>query len=241
MSEQKATFPYAAALVGGAILAGALAFVLINPSIVTPHTDGEAIAHTELTPRPRPEPKDDPEPDPEKEKKAQTYPPHYNFALAAHGAVAQGGKHPELLIDGNATHYSSGSGFATARLDTNPPEAFLVRLKECVFLRCIRFRLWDISRERFYRYKLEVSSDDSGTNWTVVGDKTHEADQCRSWQDINFDARVVKMIRLAGTHNSENSFFQVVEMEAYDDAPPLPPTEPPPTVDPKKQAEDLEF
>src|SRR5882724_9073765 len=121
MPGDKAPFPYAAALVGGAILVGVVAFVIVDPSILK--SDPRVITETKLEARPHPEPPIEPE-------KVESYPPNYNFGLATHGAVAAGGRHPERLIDGDSTHYNSGAGFATARLDTKPPEAFVVRLKD---------------------------------------------------------------------------------------------------------------
>jgi hypothetical protein len=236
MSVEKAPFPYAAAIVGGAVVAAIVAIAIIDPATFSPRS--KPVNINELTtPSKKDPPVQAPEVTPEPAKKKE-YPPNYNFALAVHGASAEGGKDAARLIDGNATRYSAGSGFATARLDSNPPQAFVVRLQDPVFLRCIRFLLWNISKERFYRYKLEVCSEDS--NWFTIQDKS-SAEECRGWQNIQFDARVVKLIRLTGTFNSDNSFFQVVELEAYDDPPPLSETPPPPADDSKKRPQDMEF
>lgn len=147
-----------------------------------------------------------------------TYPAGYNFALASHGATATGGRNPERLIDGDL-HYSSGSGFATATL--NPPQPFVITLPQPVKLNCIRFLLWDLSEQRYYRYTLEANFDGHPDHWATVAEHSKDDSECRGWQDLHFDLRIVKQIRLTGTFNSMNSFFHVVELEAYRDAPAL--------------------
>jgi hypothetical protein len=146
----------------------------------------------------------------------KSFPPDYNFALASHGASAEGGRNPERLIDGDL-HYTAGSGFASATV--NPPQPFVIKLKEPVKLECIRFLLWNLSESRFYRYKLEVCFDDNPAHWATVSDNTGAEVECRGWQELRFDPRIVKQIRLTGTFNNINSFFHVVELEAYREAP----------------------
>ncbi len=38
---------------------------------------------------------------------------------------------------------------------------------------------------------------------------------CRSWQNLYFSPRVVRYIRIVGTHNTVNKVFHVVALEAY--------------------------
>ena len=163
----------------------------------------------------------------------KSYPPGYNFALAANGATAEGGRYPERLIDGKL-EYARGSGFAISYWEQAQP--FVVKLKEPATISCVRFLLWDLSEQRFYRYKLEVNAGDKPEQWTCVADKTGEGQECRSWQDITFAPQRVKQIRLTGTYNNINSGFQVVGLQAFRDPPPLEKrpapvmtTEPPPT------------
>lgn len=139
--------------------------------------------------------------------------PGYNFALAAHGAKASGGKHPELLIDGNETVYTGGDGFADHPWNATPRQSFQVELKRPSEIDCIRFLLWDLD-ERFYRYKLEISNDPAGKVWTLITDKSGPDDACRGWQILRFPALTTKFIRLTGTYNSANSGFHVIELEA---------------------------
>lgn len=154
---------------------------------------------------------------------APVYPAGTNFALSRNGATAEGGRNPERLIDGDL-HYTAGSGFASATV--SPPQPFVIKLKEPVKLECIRFLLWNLSESRYYRYKLEVCFDDDPAHWATVSDNTGPEIECRGWQDLRFTPRIVKQIRLTGTFNNINSFFHVVELEAYREVPTGPPLTP---------------
>jgi hypothetical protein len=217
-------------VLAGIFAAGALVFMQRGPA------DGNRAGNTpnpvnpSITPAPNPSGAAEPLP-------TKSYPPGYNFALAANGATAEGGRYPERLIDGKLD-YTRGSGFAISYWEKAQP--FVVKFKEQATISCIRFLLWDLSEQRFYRYKLEVcASVDTGDKpmqWTCVADKTGEAQECRSWQDITFTPQRVKQIRLTGTYNNVNSGFQVVELQAFRDPPtlekrpaPVMTTEPPPT------------
>lgn len=143
------------------------------------------------------------------------HPTGYNFALAANGGSATGGSDPAQLIDGNETNYTGGTGFALAQWKAEPPQPFVITLKEAVALDCIRFLLWDRSEDRYYRYKLEVRADESSEKWVMLSDRSGPVEQCRSWQAARFKVQTVKQIRLSGTFNSANSGFHVVELQAY--------------------------
>lgn len=147
------------------------------------------------------------------------YPPGYNFALAANGATATGGTDPEQLIDGNDSRYTPGTGFATTQWRATPTQAFVVTLKKAVTLDAIRFLLWDLSEDRYYRYKLEVTADDKNPEWTMIADRSGPIEQCKSWQVLRFKAQTVKQIRLTGTYNSANKGFHVVELQAFNGCP----------------------
>jgi len=159
--------------------------------------------------------------------------PDFNYALAANGAQAAGGTNPGELIDGNVTNYAGGTGFATSVWNTDPPQFFIVTLKEPAAIDCIRMLLWDRDPERYYRYKLEVCADAEGKAWELVADHRGAAEQCRGWQVVRFKQQQVKLIRLTGTFNSANSGFHVVELQASLG---LPAGTPPPT-----QSDGLEF
>ena len=82
--------------------------------------------------------------------------------------------------------------------------------------------MWD-GDNRFYRYKIEASSDN--TTWTTIVDRTSGTWQ--SWQDIGFSPAITaRYLRLTGTYNSSlngaNTSFHAVEWEVYG-APPAPP------------------
>ena len=151
-------------------------------------------------------------------------PPGYNFALAANGGVATGGSDASQLIDGNDSNYSGGTGFATSQWRANPPQAFVVTLKNAVTLDAVRFLLWDRSEERYYRYKLEVCADEKGKEWSMIADRSGATEQCKSWQILRFKAQTVKQIKLTGTFNSANNGFHVVELQAFHGCPPTAPS-----------------
>jgi hypothetical protein len=159
------------------------------------------------------------------------FPSGYNFALASNGAKVTGGHDPAQLIDGNDTNYTGGTGFATTQWKSEPPQPFIVTLKESVTLDYIRLLLWDRSEDRYYRYKLEVSADESGKSWFMVSDRSGPVDQSKSWQTLKFKAQPVKQIRLTGTFNSANSGFHVVELQAFFGTPPSAPMIAPDTLD----------
>ncbi len=171
------------------------------------------------------------------------FPLGYNFALSAHGGKVNGGVRPELLIDGDSTHYDGGTGYGYTQW--RGKEGFKIELAEAVEIDCVRFLLWDIEENRFYRYKLECSDSDKPTKWTMLADKTDPKEECRSWQVIRFEKQKVKQLRLTGTYNSANSGFHVVEFQVCLAPPngfPLEPKAVPSYVPLKgNQKEDLEF
>jgi hypothetical protein len=138
--------------------------------------------------------------------------PGKNYALAANGATITGGTHPEALIDGISTDYDGGRGFGYTHWKSAPPQSFLIDLKEASEIDCIRFLLWDIEENRFYRYTLDIQAE--GKLFEVVSDKSAVTEECRSWQVVRFPKQKVKTIRLTGTYNSANSGFHVVELQA---------------------------
>ncbi|HEY3320660.1 MAG TPA: hypothetical protein VGP72_09370 [Planctomycetota bacterium] len=145
--------------------------------------------------------------------KKRTYPPGYNHALYTHGATITGGRNALMIIDGVATGYDWYSGFGYSCWTTNPPEPFLITLREPVEIDCVRFLLWD-GDDRFQRYKLEVCADEKAEHWIVAADRSGPNEQCRGWQTIRFQPQMVKLIRLTGTFNSYNPSFYVVELQA---------------------------
>jgi len=51
-----------------------------------------------------------------------------------------------------------------------------------------------------------------GSDWVRVVD--HSRYLCRTWQNLHFPVRVVKYIRVVGTHNTANRIFHLVSLEA---------------------------
>ena len=138
----------------------------------------------------------------------------YNFALAANGATATGGRRPEELIDGNSTKYTGSKGFAETGWDREPTPSMIVTLREAVPLNTVRVKLWDGS-DRFYRYRLEVSPRASGAHWVTAVDHSRPPAERRSWQTIIIPLQFVRRIMLTGTYNSANEGFHVVELQAF--------------------------
>lgn len=174
---------------------------------------------------------------------APRFPPGYNFALNIHGGKVSGGRNSELLIDGNSTDYDGSKGYGMITWTKNPADSFQIELQEPFEIDCVRFLLWDLEENRFYRYKLEVADSSPAKTWTVLADKTGAQDECRSWQVIRFEKRTVKLLRLTGTYNSSNSNFHVVEFQTCIAPPNGFPNDPLPTqpVKPHVQQDDLQF
>jgi hypothetical protein len=170
-------------------------------------------------------------PEVKKEAPKPEFPMGYNHALAANGAMAIGGRDAGVLIDGDDTHYTGGTGFGMTQWNAEPQQSFVITLKKPVEIDHIRFLLWDRAEERYYRYKLEVSPNDKNMDWTVIADQTGPLAQCKSWQSLQFAKSKVHQIRLTGTFNSANNGFHVVELTASLGLPPssdpiaTPPTE----------------
>ena len=126
-----------------------------------------------------------------------------DLALATRGATAKAPERHSYLIDGgydNVTLYSRGKF----------PCSFIVVLDNLYVLEKIRVKFYDADR-RHYRYELEVSADN--TTWKkLVRD---EGKGVRGWQDIKFEPRDVKYIRVRGLHNTANEYVHLLEIEAY--------------------------
>lgn len=135
-----------------------------------------------------------------------------NIALATKGASVTGtykGSR-ESLLDGDGR---VKSGFAKAKLH----KPIVVTLAETYQISRIRIHLiaaWlpNNSKESFYRYKVEVSTD--GSSFDTVADRT--SGRHRDWQDLRFTPRPVKVIRITGTHDHPHQTgIRIAEVEAY--------------------------
>jgi hypothetical protein len=143
----------------------------------------------------------------------RVFPQGYNFAMYQHGATIAGGCNNILIIDGVSTGHDWCQGYGYSCWAANPPEPFLITLREPTTIDCVRFLLWDLDG-RFQRYKVEVCADDQAKAWTLVADRTGPKEECRGWQVSRFAPQTVKLIRLTGTFNSVNPSFYVVELQA---------------------------
>ena len=129
-------------------------------------------------------------------------------------------KDPNCALDGQVDNYSALNGFAEFQY----PGYLTLDLKECIEIVCIRILLWDGLGQggeqadgRTYKYRLLLSQDHQ--NWSVIcdtGDKGYNG-----WQVFNFKQKTsVRYLRIHGLHNSANSKFQIVQIEAHDSDPP---------------------
>lgn len=129
-----------------------------------------------------------------------------NVALATNGAKATAPRRPEELIDGNTTRYTGSTGFSHGSW----PCEFVVELDRTYPLRQVRIKLWDGDTRRF-KYIASVSAD--GKNWNVIAD--HSDKPSAGWESHEFAARPLRFIKVRGLHNTVNSGFHIVEIEAY--------------------------
>ena len=144
-----------------------------------------------------------------------------NLALASRGSTITGnnGTNWSKLIDGVTTGYTPtiGFGYTLWKNAANAPGAMTLDLKDLCTISSMRLLLYDLDN-RFYRYKIEASSNN--TTWVTIVDRTAVTNQCRSWQDISFSPPIqARYLRLIGTYNSalngSNNGFHVVEWEVY--------------------------
>ncbi|XP_076060174.1 BTB/POZ domain-containing protein 9-like isoform X2 [Oratosquilla oratoria] len=136
--------------------------------------------------------------------------PGENVAKAKKGAQVLQGEMKTNLLDGNVSVYDMDRGFTRHPIDDNNGQGVLIKLGMQCIINHMRILLWDRDH-RAYSYYIEVSMDQK--DWVRVVDHTRY--HCRSWQSLYFPARVVRYIRLVGTHNTVNRVFHVVAFEAY--------------------------
>lgn len=89
-------------------------------------------------------------------------------------------------------------------------ENIIVELGTISEINHIKLLLWDRDK-RSYSYCIETSVDQS--SWNRVIDFTEY--YCRSWQFLFFPSQAVRYIKIVGTRNTENSWFQAVALQAY--------------------------
>ena len=141
--------------------------------------------------------------------------PEENVATPEHKAVVLVGEMKSALLDGDVENYDMEKGFTRHHIDDNDCQGILIELGIQCIINHIKMLLWD-KDVRAYSYYIEVSMDQ--VDWVRVVDHTHYL--CRSWQNLFFAPRVVKYIRIVGTHNTVNRLFHCVSFECmYTDQP----------------------
>ncbi|XP_013777276.1 BTB/POZ domain-containing protein 9-like isoform X1 [Limulus polyphemus] len=134
--------------------------------------------------------------------------PDENVASPKHGAQVLHGELRSSLLDGDVQNYDMERGFTRHPIDDNNGQGILVKLGMQCIVNHMRMLLWD-KDVRSYSYYIEVSMDQE--DWIRVVDNTRYL--CRSWQNLYFNTRVVRYIRIVGTHNTVNRVFHVVSFE----------------------------
>lgn len=138
-----------------------------------------------------------------------------NVASSKHGAKVILGVQKGSLLDGDHSNYNLDQGFTMHHIDSagKGPEGdsssgIVVALDSPYIINNIRMLLWD-KDTRAYSYYVEASVDQK--KWFLLID--YRKNLCRSWQNLRFKARVMKYIRVIGTHNSVNKVFHLVSLE----------------------------
>ncbi|PAA89012.1 hypothetical protein BOX15_Mlig010289g1 [Macrostomum lignano] len=135
--------------------------------------------------------------------------PEENLATIRHGAQVTKGECRVVLLDGDTVNYDLDRGFTRHPID-DKNGCIVVKLGQPSIINLLRLLLWD-KDTRSYSYYIEVSINE--TDWVQVID--HRAYLCRSWQELYFPERVVRYIRIVGTHNTVNRVFHCVALEAF--------------------------
>ncbi|XP_007238565.3 BTB/POZ domain-containing protein 9 [Astyanax mexicanus] len=135
--------------------------------------------------------------------------PEENIATMKHGAVVVKGELKSALLDGDTQNYDLDHGFSRHPIEEEGRATGIqIRLGQPSIVNHIRMLLWD-KDSRSYSYYIEVSMDE--LDWVRVVD--HSKFLCRSWQNLYFQARVCRFIRVVGTHNTVNKVFHLVALE----------------------------
>lgn len=131
-----------------------------------------------------------------------------NVATLEHGAkVLTGEQRQQLLEQKTPRSYDADHGFTRHNIDD--PTGITIELGGPFILNHIVLLLWD-KDPRSYSYFVELSLNQK--DWCRVVD--HSTFLCRSVQKLYFDARVVRYIRVVGTHSVANNVFHLVSLEA---------------------------
>ncbi|KAL7079104.1 hypothetical protein ACQ4LE_001771 [Meloidogyne hapla] len=137
--------------------------------------------------------------------------PGINIATLAFGAKVISGDFRTALLT-NPSNYDEGvptdRTFSKHLINPRDP-GITIELGRPFIINCIKFQLMDRD-QRAFSYYIEVSIDKN--DWVRVID--HTLYLCRSKQNLFFESRVVKFIRIVGTLSSVNNTFQLCNFEA---------------------------
>ncbi|XP_029902597.1 BTB/POZ domain-containing protein 9-like isoform X2 [Myripristis murdjan] len=136
--------------------------------------------------------------------------PEENIATMKHGAQVVKGELKSALLDGDTQNYDLDHGFSRHPIEEegHGHSGIQVKLGQPSIINHVRLLLWD-KDSRSYSYYVEVSMD--GLDWVHVID--HSKFLCRSWQNLFFQPRVCRYVRVVGTHNTVNKVFHLVALE----------------------------
>lgn len=137
--------------------------------------------------------------------------PGINIATVSFGAKVISGDFRTALLS-NPSNYDEGvptdRTFSKHLINPRDP-GITIELGRPFIINCIKFQLMDRD-QRAFSYYIEVSIDKN--DWVRVID--HTLYLCRSKQNLFFESRVVKFIRIVGTLSSVNNTFQLCNFEA---------------------------
>ncbi|XP_045185511.2 BTB/POZ domain-containing protein 9-like [Mercenaria mercenaria] len=133
-----------------------------------------------------------------------------NVATTRYGAQVIRGEMKAALLDGDTSTYDLDRGFTRHLIDDNNGQGIVIKLAQPYIINTIKLLLWDRD-QRSYSYYIEVSMDDK--DYEKVIDYTRY--WCRSEQTLHFPAKVVRYVRVVGTHNTQNRVFHLVSFECF--------------------------
>ncbi|XP_063426944.1 BTB/POZ domain-containing protein 9-like [Mytilus trossulus] len=131
-----------------------------------------------------------------------------NVATTRFGAQVMKGEMKQALLDGDSSNYDLDRGFTRHPIDDNYEAGVVIKLAQPYILNTFKLLLWDRDM-RSYSYFIEVSMDDKDYEKVI----DHTKFLCRSWQILHFPPRVVRYVRVVGTHNTVNRVFHLVAFE----------------------------
>uniref|UniRef100_A0A0B6ZZR2 BTB/POZ domain-containing protein 9 n=1 Tax=Arion vulgaris TaxID=1028688 RepID=A0A0B6ZZR2_9EUPU len=131
-----------------------------------------------------------------------------NVATARLGASVVRGEMKTALLDGDTQNYDLDRGFSRHPIDDNSGHGIVIKMGQPYIVNTIKLLLWDKDM-RSYSYYIEVSMDDKDYERVI----DHTSYLCRSWQKLHFPARVVRYVKVVGTHNTVNRVFHLVSFE----------------------------